>query len=140
MPSSRQPVPKGGWMLIVPSPGREAASAGKGAFPRLTRWLNLIAAPGFADAAPGWCCGSSLLGLSAAKCQECRLLCVQAPYPHFFPCCCLAFHPFPVLFMFRHTCSFHASSKGTAGTALLELQTLQGNNGFQTTTIIFPLQ
>lgn len=37
--------------------------------------------------------------------------------------------------MFRHTCSFYLSNKITAGAAILELQTLRGNIGFQITTL-----
>lgn len=48
--------------------------------------MNLIAAPGLANAAPGWCCGSSLPGLSAAKCQESlTVVCAGSLSPFFFP-------------------------------------------------------
>lgn len=122
---------------------KEAAWAGKGAFPGWTRRLNLIAALGFADAAPGWCYGSSLLGLSAAKCQGSLTVVRAGSLSPFFSLLLFSFPSFScfllVFFlMFRHTCSFYTSSKGTAATALLELQTLQGNNGFQ--TIPFPMQ
>lgn len=141
MSPSQARVRKGGWVLMVASPGRDGLGW-ESSFSGIHQVPALLRSPRFCR----WCASTRAARQGSAVAAHSRgwglqnvrspwTLWAQAACPYSFPRRYLAFHPFPVLFMFRHTCSFYISNKITAGAAILELQTLQGNNGFQTATL-----